>query len=156
NQGELSRDIVERRPTHMLVLSRRLHERIAFPTLGVSIEIVRVDGKTVRLGIDAPRSVPVLRAELSGGSLETLPIAQLEPETAHFDHRLRGRLNAASVALFVAQKQIELGSIDAAAQTIQDALGQFASLVQELGAANPSIGSESGLCPARQLKALLV
>ena len=34
----------------MLVLSRRPHEKIAFPSLGISVEILRVDGRTVRVG----------------------------------------------------------------------------------------------------------
>ncbi|HMP01347.1 MAG TPA: carbon storage regulator [Gemmatales bacterium] len=48
----------------MLVLSRRPKEKIVFPTLGVSLTVVDVKGNTVRLGIDAPGEVPVLRDEL--------------------------------------------------------------------------------------------
>lgn len=48
----------------MLVLSRKKSETIK---LGNSIEItvVRVNGDQVRLGIQAPSDVPVLRQELS-------------------------------------------------------------------------------------------
>jgi carbon storage regulator CsrA len=48
----------------MLVLSRRESEKIFFPDLGISLEIVRVKGNTVRVGIDAPQEVRVLRGEL--------------------------------------------------------------------------------------------
>lgn len=48
----------------MLVLSRRQNEEVTFPELGVSVEVLRVKGSTVRLGIRAPRSIRVLRGEL--------------------------------------------------------------------------------------------
>jgi carbon storage regulator CsrA len=48
----------------MLVLSRRTNEEITFPVLGISVEVLRIEGGKVRLGIRAPRSVRVLRGEL--------------------------------------------------------------------------------------------
>lgn len=48
----------------MLVLSRKLGERILVPQCGLTVTIIAVDGKIVRLGIDAPAEVTVLREEL--------------------------------------------------------------------------------------------
>ena len=48
----------------MLVLSRRLQEKIVLPGLGVTIEVVAVQPGVVRLGIDAPPDVTILRSEL--------------------------------------------------------------------------------------------
>lgn len=53
----------------MLVLSRKLKESIVIGPVGpggetVRIDLLRIDGGQVRLGIEAPRSVPVFRAEL--------------------------------------------------------------------------------------------
>ncbi len=48
----------------MLVVSRKQNESIVFPGLGISVEIVRVAGKTVRVGIQAPDEVKILRGEL--------------------------------------------------------------------------------------------
>ncbi len=47
----------------MLVLSRKTHQRIR---LGDSIVVTVIDvgGDRVRLGIEAPRDVPILREEL--------------------------------------------------------------------------------------------
>ena len=47
----------------MLVLSRKLNEKIK---LGDNIEImiVAISGDTVRLGIDAPRDLKILRSEI--------------------------------------------------------------------------------------------
>jgi carbon storage regulator len=49
----------------MLVLSRRQHEQIVFPELGITIEVVRLQGNSVRLGIKAPDSVRIKRGELA-------------------------------------------------------------------------------------------
>ncbi len=48
----------------MLVLSRREAEKVLFPTLGITVEVTRVQGKTVRLGIDAPDEIRIVRGEL--------------------------------------------------------------------------------------------
>ena len=47
----------------MLVLSRKVNETVEFPELGITVEVVRVKGNTVRLGIKAPNSVRILRGE---------------------------------------------------------------------------------------------
>jgi carbon storage regulator CsrA len=48
----------------MLVLSRKKSERIWFPAFHTAVEVVEIHGGTVRLGIQAPREVTVLRAEV--------------------------------------------------------------------------------------------
>ena len=50
----------------MLVLSRKANEQIVLPELGIVIEVVSVKGKAVRIGIDAPRDIRVLRGEIVG------------------------------------------------------------------------------------------
>jgi carbon storage regulator CsrA len=48
----------------MLVLSRKTGEKIHIGS-GITISVVAVAGSKVRIGIDAPREVPVVRAELN-------------------------------------------------------------------------------------------
>ena len=48
----------------MLVLTRRPHEKIVLPGLHVTLEVVAVKGGVVRIGIEAPPDVRVLREEL--------------------------------------------------------------------------------------------
>ena len=48
----------------MLVLSRRKGEQVIVPGYGVAITVLDVKGKTIRLGISAPRDVDILRGEL--------------------------------------------------------------------------------------------
>jgi carbon storage regulator len=47
----------------MLVLTRKLMERLYIGD-EICVTVVRLEGGQVRLGIDAPRDVPVVRAEL--------------------------------------------------------------------------------------------
>ncbi|MBX9789411.1 MAG: carbon storage regulator [Pirellulales bacterium] len=58
----------------MLVLTRKVREQIRVGD-NIVITILRVQGQAVRVGIDAPRSVRVVRAELP-----TLPVAAVEME----------------------------------------------------------------------------
>ena len=47
----------------MLVLTRRVGEAIVIGS-GITVKVVEVRGDQVRIGIDAPRSVPVHREEV--------------------------------------------------------------------------------------------
>ncbi len=48
----------------MLVLSRKENQRIRLGN-DITITIVRVAGDQVRLGIDAPKTIPIVREELN-------------------------------------------------------------------------------------------
>jgi carbon storage regulator len=50
----------------MLVLSRKRFERIVIGS-SIRITVVKFDGNQVRLGIEAPSTLPVVRAELIPG-----------------------------------------------------------------------------------------
>lgn len=47
----------------MLVLSRKLNERIVIND-NIVITVVAVEGSKVRIGIEAPKDVPIVRHEL--------------------------------------------------------------------------------------------
>jgi len=47
----------------MLMMTRRAGQKIVLGD-NITIEVVEVAGNTVRLGVDAPRSVPVYREEI--------------------------------------------------------------------------------------------
>jgi carbon storage regulator len=55
----------------MLVLTRKLMEKLYIGD-DICVTVVRLEGGQVRLGIDAPREVAVVRAELIDGR-ESLP-----------------------------------------------------------------------------------
>jgi carbon storage regulator len=48
----------------VLVLSRKLGERVLVPHCDLSVTIVSIEGNTVRLGITAPTDIGVYREEL--------------------------------------------------------------------------------------------
>lgn len=106
----------------MLVLSRKEKQRIVFPNLEIAVEILRVAGQTVRVGIEAPHDVQILRAELveeKDGRL--LRDEKLRQESTN-RHAFRNRLNSATMALSLLQKQIEVGHLEGAEATLRQAL----------------------------------
>jgi carbon storage regulator len=48
----------------MLVLSRKLGERIVVPEINMTLMVVAIEGNQVRLGITAPSEIGVYREEL--------------------------------------------------------------------------------------------
>lgn len=64
----------------MLVLSRRVGERLVIGD-GIVVTVIEVRGDGVRLGIDAPRSVRVHRAEV----LEAVEAANVDAAAAGDD-----------------------------------------------------------------------
>jgi carbon storage regulator len=48
----------------MLVLSRKLGERVLVPQCGLSVTVVAIEGNVVRLGFTAPTEVGVYREEV--------------------------------------------------------------------------------------------
>lgn len=50
-----------------LVLTRRLGEKIIIGD-SITVTLVRIEGGEVRIGIEAPDSVPIMRKELIDGS----------------------------------------------------------------------------------------
>ena len=70
----------------MLVLTRKLQEQIVIGN-DIKVTILRVKGNTVRLGIEAPRQVRVVRAELppeaaSANSAEAPPARESRDPSA--------------------------------------------------------------------------
>jgi len=49
----------------MLVLSRGSQQKIVFPSLGISIQILQVAGRKVRIGVEAPQEIAVHRGEVA-------------------------------------------------------------------------------------------
>ena len=68
----------------MLVLSRKTNETIELPELGITIEVTKVKGGTVRLGIKAPESIRILRGEL----LETVMDFEALPPVLNVVHQV--------------------------------------------------------------------
>ncbi len=135
----------------MLILSRRPSETITFPNLGITIEVVRIKGQVVRLGVDAPASIQVLRGELStlakSCSVEEPGLRQSFADSAERSHHRRGLINSATMSLYVAAKQVQQGSLLEADATIHSALTMLDKLEQAFAVE---------AAPSRSPRALLV
>lgn len=64
----------------MLVLSRKKDQQIIIDG-EITIEVLKVKGNTVRLGISAPKNVKVLRGELKPFGMEPASATMVENET---------------------------------------------------------------------------
>ncbi len=124
----------------MLVLSRGRNDKVVFPTLGISVEILRVAGNKVRLGIDAPHEVPVHRHEVSdriaaNGETESIRFpASGKSAAAKLSHDMRNRLNAAALGLHLLHRHVETGDMSDAEATIFKIFNELKAMENELEA----------------------
>jgi len=117
----------------MLILSRRVHEKVVFPSLETTVEVVELRPGVVRLGITAPSGVRVFREEVlkrPGIKLDAAPTPLQPPQDMH---RLRNRLQAAMLALELSQQQLAISASG-------DAAGTLNKLRDELHAVNDAVG----------------
>src|SRR6516164_11254034 len=131
---------------HMLVLSRRLNEKVLFPTLNTAVQVVSIKGGTVRLGIEAPPEVTILRAELQDRTAERGATTRL-PEPAGsrlrgLRHLLRNRLNITTVGLGLLREQARAGLSDEMERTI-------AKIEEDMHLFRQRLDSEPAQTPSR-------
>ena len=69
----------------MLVLSRKTNETIVFPDLGITVDVIRVKGNRIRLGVTAPDAVRILRGELLAAAIEVEVSDEETISSQHFD-----------------------------------------------------------------------
>lgn len=110
----------------MLILSRRAQQQISFPGLGISIRIVSVQGQRVRIGVEAPPDIAVIRTELA--PLADAYKAAARPTTSPATHTFKNRLNGAILGLHLAQRQLAVGAHSQAEESLLEALQRLADL----------------------------
>lgn len=86
----------------MLVLSRRLEEKIVLPTVPLTIQVLSSQSGVVRLGIEAPSHVPILREELTQKS----QAAPAEGEPVNAWQAIQQRLNYLTLTLILLRTQL--------------------------------------------------
>jgi carbon storage regulator CsrA len=136
----------------MLVLSRRIGQKIVFPAIESTIQIVSVKPGVVRIGIDAPDNIAVYREELlqrSDFQAEEKPTAQTlsAGNVDELIHLLNNRLNASTIGLALLRRQLELGMTGEMRNTldkIESNMTQIQQRVERLDAEKPR--------PARSVK----
>jgi carbon storage regulator CsrA len=115
----------------MLVLARRPGQKIVFPGLGISIEVLQSKGAVTRLGIEAPVDIEVHRHEIlekvGSGAIAAQSHSVSDAEREH-RHRLNNKLNALTLKLQLLQRQISRGTAVEPATQIADVVDQLSDL----------------------------
>jgi carbon storage regulator CsrA len=98
----------------MLVLARRLNERIVLPGIRTTIRIVSLRPSLVRLGFEAPPGVAVLREEVfwKAGAAPPGPEVTALARPAPLDDALRKRLDTITGGLALLRGQIRASGGD--------------------------------------------
>jgi carbon storage regulator CsrA len=109
----------------MLVLSRKEDQKVRFPGLGITVQILRVKGSSVHLGIDAPLEVRIIRDELRGDDPPRATRSHVIRLPQKLRHELRNELNSLSIALHLFKQEIDAGHFE-------DAEATFDKLVDHL------------------------
>jgi carbon storage regulator CsrA len=122
----------------MLVVTRKPNEKIVFPSLGVTLHILRSTAHATKVGIEAPPEVKILREELAATSAG-VPRPKV-------DHALANALSKVTLAIHLARKQWEVGRHADADATLGAALRSL-EVVERTRHAPP---------PARRCTALIV
>jgi two-component system, OmpR family, response regulator len=146
----------------VLVLSRRLHEKILFPSLDIAVQVVGVNPGGVRLGIQAPPEVTVLREELHDrapdwGTPELPPgDGKTQSKVSELRHFLRNRLNVAAIGLTLMRQQLEVDRSEEAQVTLTKLEEDFQLLRQRLAGNLEDAKLEPMPGPLPSRRALLV
>jgi carbon storage regulator CsrA len=140
----------------MLVLSRRPNEKILFPSISTAVHVLSIKGGAVRLGIEAPPEVTILRNELQARSAEWSATTRLaepaESRLSRLRHLLRNRLSVTTVGLGLLRRQAQAGLSEEMERTI-------AKIEEEMHLLRQRLESEAAEPPKpapKMRKALLV
>lgn len=120
----------------MLVLSRRKQQKVVFPNLGIAIKVVEIRRSNVRLGVVAPKEIRVVRDELAFQPCDSVDEGKIpgRPSSpARFDRIpgtndrrlvkvMVGQLDAANLAIHLAQNQLRQGRTEYAEESLQHAI----------------------------------
>ena len=113
----------------MLVLSRRVDEKICFPDLGIEIHLAAIKKNSARIGVHAPRSIRIVRAEiedhpscLSDNAMFERHSDFREPESTLDIESVQDQIDTANLALYLAQNQVQAQRIEYAEESLAVAI----------------------------------
>jgi CheY-like chemotaxis protein/sRNA-binding carbon storage regulator CsrA len=117
----------------MLVLSRRPGQKVVFPSLGITIEVLRARGCVTKLGFEAPANVPIMRDEVLAKQIADADVARSATHPAddrERRHVWRNALNSLMLKLQLLQYQLELGQSDEPEQRLAEVISELTDLEQ--------------------------
>lgn len=117
----------------MLVLSRRETEKVVFPGLGITVEVLRVQGHSTKLGIDAPPEVPILRHEIAGPNAIEFPAdsGTASEKLSGLAHAVRRQLDSAANALNRLHQHLDEDQSQIGQQIVMDLFHDLQSLERD-------------------------
>jgi carbon storage regulator CsrA len=121
----------------MLVLSRRLNEKIIFPESNTMVQVVGMKAGVVRLGVRAPAEVTVLRQEVHERRAEWSPphtptAGEAPADASASGDGERAWLKSASLGLGLARLQLRVGQMQDAQETLARLHSQLQRVRQHL------------------------
>jgi carbon storage regulator CsrA len=142
----------------MLVLSRRLQEKVLLPTIQTTIQVLAIKPGVVRLGIDAPGDVLILREEIQDRAAEwgepaARPASQ---KLRQLQRMIDNRLTIGRAGLEVVRQQLQAGLVAEAQNVVAKIDDELQMLQERLGL---EVGQAPDLTPSKiqkACKALLV
>lgn len=124
----------------MLVLSRRAEQQLVFPNLGITVKVLQVKGRLVKIGVEAPRDVKVLRPEARSDEESQQPEQDRE-----FTHKLRNQLNLLQLKIQSLQRNLEAGKDIDAETALRSLMDETNSLDHQLSPSGvPALADVSG------------
>jgi carbon storage regulator CsrA len=120
------------RRSPMLVLSRKENEKVLFPHLGIALQILRLGGGKVRLGIEAPGDVSVVRQEIASSEQIAEFAERLKRSVGSNSHEVRNRLHATLLGLCLVQKQLTRNLVEDAEESLEQLIANMQGLDSEL------------------------
>lgn len=120
----------------MLVLTRRENEKIVFPAVDTTVEVLEVKAGRVRLGIKAPKELQILREEVMQSDAQRAERSGVDAFAMSMlrktKHQIRNQLNSATVGLALARRQLKAGLTESLEVTL-DRIGHgFENLEQQV------------------------
>lgn len=111
----------------MLVLTRRIQEKVVFPNVGITLEVLRIKGNFVKLGIEAPEQVKILRHEVYCQRQAECP-EPAKPATCPEMLMVRDQLTAARGLLQQLQLELNSGKVEQATCSLKRLAEKFTQL----------------------------
>jgi carbon storage regulator CsrA len=114
-------------------------EKIIFPGINITVQVVAVKSGAVRLGIEAPPEVTVLReevwarAETQERGVPLLPDCAAGPTLCQLHHLLRNWLDVAGIGLALLRRQMQPGLAEAALDSFDREIGKLRQQMQSMG-----------------------
>lgn len=103
----------------MLVLSRKVGQGIRCEEAGIVVRVLGKSGSVVKLGVDAPSDVSIVRDELPIEAFVETERRKADKMSAEVKHRINNLLNRITLSADLAESQLLRGMVDEAVETIR-------------------------------------